>query len=181
MLFRSTANIDTFVNNVGRPRGMGGDHGPGGMDHGAPRFATDALAKVLKLSTADLNTQLQSGKTLADIAKAQSVDIADVKAQLLKDFTDKETAEVATGEHTQAEVDAKIADFKTHLDDMVNGVRPAGGPGMGHDGHGRGHGHGDGPMGDGDGDGPMGMGGQNGGPLGGTTQSSNTQNASFSA
>ena len=180
-LAQATANIDTFVNNVGRPRGMGGDHGPGGMDHGAPRFATDALAKVLKLSTADLNTQLQSGKTLADIAKAQNVDIADVKAQLLKDFTDKETAEVATGEHTQAEVDAKIADFKTHLDDMVNGVRPAGGPGMGHDGHGRGHGHGDGPMGDGDGDGPMGMGGQNGGPLGGTTQSSNTQNASFSA
>ena len=96
---------------------------------------------------------------------------------MLKDFTDKETAEVAAGEHTQAEVDAKIADFKTRLDDMVNGVRPAGGPGMGGKGMRGGHGHGDGPMGDMDGDGPMGM----GGPLGGTTQSGSTQNAGFSA
>jgi len=171
-LAQATANIDTFVNNVGRPggKGMGGDHGPRG---GAPKFATDALAKVLKLTTTELNTQLQSGKTLADIAKTQNVDIADVKAQLLKDFTDKENAEVATGEHTQAEVDAKIADFKTRLDDIVNGVRPAGGPGMGGKGMRGGHGHGD--M---DGDGPMGM---NGGPLGGTTQTGSTQNASFSA
>ena len=115
----------------------------------APRFATDALAKVLKLSTTELNTQLQSGKTLADIAKAQNVDIADVKAQLLKDFTEKEQAEVASGKHTQAEVDAKIAEFKTRLDDIVNGVRPAGGPGMGgKGGHGPGGRHGHGPMGD---------------------------------
>ena len=173
-LAEATANIDTFVNNVGRPggKGMGGP----GMGHGAPKFATDALAKVLKLTTTELNTQLQSGKTLADIAKTQSVDIADVKAQLLKDYTEKETAEVATGEHTQAEVDAKIADFKTRLDDIVNGVRPVGGPGMGGKGmHGH-HGHGD--M---DGDGPMGMNGSNGGPLGGSTPTGSTQNASFSA
>ena len=169
-LAEATANIDTFVNNVGRPggKGMGGP----GMGHGAPKFATDALAKVLKLTTTELNTQLQSGKTLADIAKTQSVDIADIKAQLLKDYTEKETAEVATGEHTQAEVDAKIADFKTRLDDIVNGVRPVGGPGMGGKGmHGH-HGHGD--M---DGDGPMGTNGTNGG----TTPTGSTQNASFSA
>ena len=122
------ANLDTMVNNAGGMRGpgMGGGH----MGGAAP-FATDGLAKVLGLTTTELNTQLQSGKSLADIAKAQNVDIADVKAQLLKDFSDKENAEVKTGEHTQAEVDAKIADFKTRLDDMVNGVRPAGGPGMG--------------------------------------------------
>ena len=135
-----TANIDTFVNAVRPGKGMGG--------HGAPKFATEGLAGVLKLTVAEMNTQLQSGKTLADIAKAQNVDIADVKAQLLKDYTEKEQAEVTSGEHTQAEVDAKIADFKTRLDDIVNGVRPAGGPGMGgRGGHGPGHGgrghHGD--------------------------------------
>ncbi len=129
-----TADIDTFVNAVRPGKGMGG--------HGAPKFATEGLAGVLKLTVADLNTQLQSGKTLADIAKAQNVDIADVKAQLLKDFTEKEQAEVASGEHTQAEVDAKIAEFKTRLDDIVNGVRPAGGPGMGGKGGRGGHGHG---------------------------------------
>ncbi len=137
--------VTEMINRPGLPQG-GGRDGKGMGGHGAPGFATDALAKVLKLTVADLNTQLQSGKTLADIAKAQNVDIADVKAQLLKDFTEKEQAEVASGEHTQAEVDAKIAEFKTRLDDMVNGVRPAGGPGMGgrggHGPGGRGH-HGD--------------------------------------
>ena len=134
--------------------GKGGDHGPRG---GAP-FATEDLAKVLGLSLADLNTQLQSGKTLADIAKAQDVSIDKVKDQLVADFTAREQAEVTSGEHTQAEVDAKIAEFKTRLDDMVNGVRPAGGPGMGGKGgdHGPGMGghggrHGHGPMGDNDG------------------------------
>lgn len=134
-----TANIDTFVTNVRPGKGMGGK----GMGrHGAPKFATEGLAGVLKLTVAEMNTQLQSGKTLADIAKAQNVDIAAVKAQLLKDYTEKEQAEVASGEHTQAEVDAKIARFATRLDDIVNGVRPAGGPGMGGKGGRGGHGHG---------------------------------------
>jgi hypothetical protein len=134
-----TARIDTFVNNIRPGKGMGGK----GMGrHGAPKFATEGLAGVLKLTVAEMNTQLKSGKTLADIAKAQNVDIADVKTQLLKDFNDKEQAEVASGEHTQAEVDAKVAEFKTRLDDIVNGVRPAGGPGMGGKDGKRGQGHG---------------------------------------
>lgn len=117
-----------------------GDHAPRG-----PRAAveSDAVAKVLGLTTAELQTQLQSGKSLADIAKTQNVDIAKVKQAIVLDFTARETAEVASGEHTQAEVDQKIADLKTRLDDMVNGVRPAGGPGMGGDmGHGPRGGHG---------------------------------------
>ena len=142
---------------------MGGRDGMGGRGKGgAPRFATDALAKVLGLSTTELNTQLQSGKSLADIAKAQNVDVQKVKDQLLADFTAKEQAEVASGEHTQAEVDAKVAEFKTRLDDMVNGVRPAAGPGMGGDHgpmggrEGKGGRHGHGPMGGDFGRGPAG-------------------------
>ena len=134
--------VTEMINRPGLPQG-GGRDGKGMGRHGAPRFATEGLAGVLKLTVAEMNTQLQSGKTLADIAKAQNVDIADVKTQLLKDFNDKEQAEVASGEHTQAEVDAKVAEFKTRLDDIVNGVRPAGGPGRDGHGHGgRGH-HGD--------------------------------------
>ena len=162
-----TANVDNMVNNAGGMRGPG----MGGMRDGkggAP-FATDALAKVLGLTTTELQTQLQSGKSLADIAKTQKVDIADVKKQLIADFTEKENAEVKTGEHTQAEVDQKIKDFTANVDNMVNNVRPAGGPGMGgmrgHGGHGP---HGDGPMG-----------AMNGAQSGSTGAS--TQGASFSA
>jgi hypothetical protein len=123
----------------------GADHAPRG-----PRAAveSDAVAKVLGLTAAELRTELQSGKSLADVAKAKGVDTEKVKAAILEDFTAREQAEVASGEHTQAEVDQKIADFKTRLDDIVNGVRPAGMPGDdGHDDdhgprgeHGRGHG-----------------------------------------
>ncbi len=137
-----SSRIDTMLSTAGLPMGKGGHGGKEGRGgHGPARFATEALAKTLKLTAAELQTELQSGKSLAAIASAQNVDIADVKATLTSDFTAHLDEEVTSGEHTQAEADAKLAEFKTRLDDMVNGVRPAGGPGIGgkHGGHGRGH------------------------------------------
>ena len=138
--------ITSMVNAPGLPmHGGKGDHGPKGGKGGA-KFATASLATTLKLTEAELQTQLKSGKTLKQIADAQNVDIANVKATLTSDFKAHLDEEVKSGEHTQAEADAKLAEFKTRLDDMVNGVRPAGGPeghGRGHGG--RGHGHGDMP------------------------------------
>ena len=134
------SRIDQTLAQAGLPQrgGHGGPEGRGG--HGPARFATDALAKVLNLSATELQTQLQSGKSLADIAKTQNVDIADVKAQLVTDFKAHLADEVKSGEHTQDEADAKLAEFKTRLDDMVNGVhleRGIEGRG-GHDHHGHG-------------------------------------------
>ncbi|MFM8553790.1 MAG: hypothetical protein ACKOBO_04145 [Acidimicrobiales bacterium] len=112
-------------------------------------ISRENLAKVLGLTVTELDTQVRSGKSLADIAKAQNVDIQKVKDVLVADFTALLDAEVKAGEHTQAEADAKLVLFKGRLDDMVNGVRPAGGPGMGgKGGHGPGGRHGHGPMGD---------------------------------
>jgi len=149
-----TSRIDTMLTTAGLPaRGPQGKGGPGEMRGGPGRFMTDALAKVLKVTTEELHTQLGSGKSLADVAKAQNVSIADVKTVLTSDFSAHLAEEVTSGEHTQAEADAKLAEFKTNLDTMVNRVGPAGGmhgEGRGPGGH-RGHG----PM---DGDGPMGQG-----------------------
>ena len=138
--------VTEMVNKTGLPQrgGKGGHGGRGG--HGPAKFATANLATVLKLTEAELQTELQSGKTLKQIADAKNVDIDDVKTVLTSDFKAHLDEEVASGEHTQAEADAKLAEFKTRLDDMVNGVRPAGGPegrGGRHGGH-----HGHGPMGD---------------------------------
>jgi DNA-binding CsgD family transcriptional regulator len=138
-----TTRLDDMVNRVGLPQ-RGERGGKGG--HGPAKFVTANLATVLKLTETELHTQLQSGKSLAQIAQAQNVDIADVKAVLTSDFKAHLDEEVASGEHTQAEADAKLADFTTRLDDMVNGVRPAGGP-DGRGGHGGGR-RGHGPMGD---------------------------------
>jgi len=126
------ANIDDIVNGV-RPAGMPGKGGMKGGPRGGAPIASDAVAKALGLTATELQTQLQSGKSLADIAKAQSVDIAKVKDAIVADITAHFADEVKSGEHTQAEVDQKLADLKTHLDDIVNGVRPAGMPGKGGD------------------------------------------------
>jgi len=149
-----STRVTTMVNAPGLPmHGGKGGHGPGGKGgHGPQKFATAQLATTLKLTEAELQTQLKSGKTIKQIADAQNVDIADVKTTLTAYFKAHLDEEVASGEHTQAEADAKLAEFKTRLDDMVNGVRPVGGKGghgpEGKGGHGgRGHGgrHGDMP------------------------------------
>ena len=109
-------------------------------------------AKVLGMTEAELKTELEAGKSIADVAKAKNIDLDTVIAKLTAAFKAHLDEEVASGEPTQAEADAKLAEFKTRLDDMVNGVRPVGGKGghgpEGKGGHGgRGHGgrHGDMP------------------------------------
>jgi hypothetical protein len=140
-----SAKIDTMLTTAGGPQ-MGG-HGDKGA-HGGPRAVdTAALAKVLNLTEAELQTQSQT-KSLADIAKAQKVDIADVKAVILSGFKAHLAEEVKSGEHTQAEADQKLTEFTANLDNMVNNVRPAGGKG-GRGGHG--------PHGDHEGRGPLGQ------------------------
>ena len=141
-LAEKTARIDTMLTTAGLP--ARGPHGGGGKG-GPGKFMTATLATTLKLTQEELKTQLHSGKSLADVAKTQSVDIADVKAVLTSDFTAHLAEEVTSGKHTQAEADAKLAQFKTNLDTMVNRVGPAGGM----KGEGRGPRGGHGPMGHG--------------------------------
>lgn len=142
-----SAKIDTMLTTAGLPQGRGGHGGPGmggKGGHGPSAADKAALAKVLKITEAELETQSQT-KSLADIAKAQNVDIADVKAAILSGFKAHLAEEVKSGEHTQAEADQKLTEFTANLDNMVNNVRPAGGKG-GRGGHGHGP-HGDAPMG----------------------------------
>lgn len=111
--------------------------GRGPMGGGAK---SEALAKVLKLTATELQTQLKSGKSLADIAKTQNVAITAVTAVLIADFKTHLDAKVASGKHTQAEATAKLTEFTARVTDMVNGVRPTGGPMGGKHGGGRQHG-----------------------------------------
>ena len=144
-LAEATSRIDTMLTTAGLP--ARGPHGKGGHEgKGGPgKFMTATLATTLKLTQEELKTQLHSGKSLADVAKTQSVDIADVKTVLTSDFTAHLAEEVTSGKHTQAEADAKLAEVKTDLDTMVNRVGPAGGKKG--EGHGPRGGHG--PMGHG--------------------------------
>ena len=135
--------VTEMVNKTGLPM-KGGKGGPGGGDHrgkgGHIRAASEDLAGVLNLSVEELRTQLQSGKSLAAIAEAQNVEISTVKDVLTSEFKAHLDEEVAAGKHTQAEADAKLEQFTSRLDDMVNRVRPEGGMRdggrHGHSGHG---------------------------------------------
>jgi len=142
--------VTDMVNNV-RPAGGPEGRGHGGPGKGAPKL--EAAAKVLGITAEELKAELAT-KSLADIAKAKGVDIAKVTDALVAEFKAHLDEEVASGEHTQAEADAKLAEFTARVADMVNNVRPAGGPEgrgpRGHGGPGMGRGMGHGPESDGD-------------------------------
>jgi hypothetical protein len=93
----------------------------------------------LKLTEAELKTQLDSGKSLAEVAKAQSVNVSAVIEVIVADVKAHIAEEVASGELTQAQADAKLAEVTARATDMVNGVRPVG---MGKGKHGDKGGHG---------------------------------------
>ena len=140
-----TVRATDMVNGV-RPAGMGeGKHG--GMGHGGHAKSLANVATVLKLTEAELKAQLDSGKSLADVAKAQNVNVTAVIEVIVADVKAHIAEEVASGELTQAQADAKLAEVTTKVTEMVNSVRPAGmgegkHGGMGHGGKGGRGGHG---------------------------------------
>ena len=80
--------------------GMGGE-GKGGPGMGRGRGAgLEAAATALGITADELRTELQGGKSIADVATAKGVNVETV-------------------------IDALVAEAKTRITDMVNGVRPA--------------------------------------------------------
>jgi hypothetical protein len=114
--------------------------GPGGDHRGGHGDDLAAAATYLGVTPAGLLTQLQSGKTLAQIAGATSgKTVAGLIAALVTAEKAELAAAVTAGEITQAQADQMAATLTAHATAEVNGTRPAGGPG-GHDGHGGGPG-----------------------------------------
>ena len=91
----------------------------------------DELATYLGLKPADLRTQLRSGKSLADIAKAQGKTVADLKTAITDAATKRLDAAVTAGKLTKDQETKILAGLAKHLDDFVNGVHKAGGFGGG--------------------------------------------------
>jgi polyhydroxyalkanoate synthesis regulator phasin len=107
--------------------------------HGGHGDDLDAAATYLGTTTSDLLTQLQAGKTLAQIAGSKTPGlIAALVAHEQQEIADA----VKAGGLTQAQADQVAPTLTQRFTDLVNGVRPAGGPGFG-PGHGPRGGHGD--------------------------------------
>lgn len=122
------AQLDAVVTALGDAGPIGGGHGgPGGR--GAH---LDVVATTLGLTEAEVRDAISNGQTLAQLAEANGstgqalidVLVAEVKAHL--------DEEVAAGEHTQEEADAKLAEATTRITEFVNNTDTAGpmaGPG----------------------------------------------------
>ncbi len=115
--------------------GPGGRHGGlrGGPGGGPVSF--DAAASYIGITTAELRTQLSSGKTLAAIATANGKTADGLKAALTAAATKDLDAAVSAGKLTQAQETKILADLPTRLDHEINEAHtggpggPGGGPG----------------------------------------------------
>jgi len=95
------------------------DGGPHWFMHGL-----DAAATYLGLTEAQLRTQLENGKSLAQVAKAQGKSVDGLKDALVKDAKTKLDAAVKAGRLSSAEEKRILSEIQEHVDDLVNGTPP---------------------------------------------------------
>ena len=98
-----------------------------GERHG-PGDELDAAASYLGTTAASLMTQLQSGKTLAQVATTSGKSTTGLVAALVAAEKTEIAAAVTAGKLTQAQADQITPTLTQRFTDLVNGVHPAGGP-----------------------------------------------------
>jgi len=111
---------------------MGGRGAPGGHFGWMGMAETrDAAAKALGLTPEKLRTALQSGKSLADVAKEQKVSVDSLVKAMVTATEGRLATAVKNGILTQAKADKMKSTLTERITHRVNGVRPDGGPGHG--------------------------------------------------
>jgi len=113
-----------FPGKPGLGPGPGDKFGFGRMHAGGGKL--DAAAKAIGITEAQLQTELQNGKTLAQIATEHGKTADDVVNALVADAQTKLNAAVKAGKLTQDQADAMLKDLKSHITDLVNGTMPEG-------------------------------------------------------
>ena len=136
------ANAQTTTTTVAVVTGSVLNHG-GGRTHGL----VAATVSVTGLTETDVRTALQSGQTLTQIAEANGKTEAAVIAAARTALTDRLSQSVTDGKLTQAEADAKLADFDATAPEQMNSTTLGQRGGRGDGGRGDGLGRGDGVRG----------------------------------
>jgi polyhydroxyalkanoate synthesis regulator phasin len=102
-----------------------GGPGPGfGFHHQGVFGGLDAAATYLGLTDAQLRTQLESGKSLANVAKAQGKSVDGLVQALVDAAKKKLDAAVKAGRLTQAQATSILADLRSRVTNLVNGTEP---------------------------------------------------------
>jgi ribosomal protein S20 len=101
----------TKLVNEGKPKG---EHGP----------KLDAAAKALNLSADDLRSKLKDGKTLAQVAKDQGVDVQKVIDAMVADATAHIDQQVKDGKLTADQATQRKSGLKDRITKLVNDGPP---------------------------------------------------------
>lgn len=128
------AQADKVAETLASKMPAGGGHGGPGGRGGFGGLSTAATA--IGITEDELKTELQAGKSIAAVAKANGVSEQTVIDALIAEAKTHFADEVASGEHTQAEVDQILADLATRVKTMVEteGLPQRGGHGPDGDG-----------------------------------------------
>jgi hypothetical protein len=128
ILSRIQSNLDRFVNRSGKT----GSPGFGGGRHGG-LLSRDAfqsgVASYLGLTVSQLRTKVESGDSLATIAKAQGKTVDGLKDAIVQ-LTKKQLDDaVAANKLTQSEASQILSNIQSGLDEIVNRSLKDGPPG----------------------------------------------------
>ncbi len=112
-----------------------GGPGPRGFSHHGGPFALDAAASYLGLTEAELRSELEDGKSLAQVARDRDKSVDGLGDAMVAEAKQHLDADVEAGRLTQAQADSMLADLRERITDLVNGRFPGrmGAPPMGFD------------------------------------------------
>jgi uncharacterized protein YidB (DUF937 family) len=86
--------------------------------------SVDTVANALHISTAELKTDLQSGKSIADIAKSKGINVNSVINTLVADASSKVDQAVAAGKLTTQQANTIKSHLQTAITNLVNNNLP---------------------------------------------------------
>jgi hypothetical protein len=99
-----------------QPAGRGGPGGRGGAEFGR----LDAAAKILGVTPEALRTELQGGKSLADVAGEKNIPKDTLINGLVADAETRLADRVKSGDITQAQADQRKADLRARVTTLVD-------------------------------------------------------------
>src|SRR5207248_4455645 len=107
-----------------------GPGGPGFRHFGlhGPRFLFGGAASYLGLSRDQLRAQLQSGKSLAQIAQARGKSVTGLEQAITADLKAKLDRAVSSGRLTKAEEQQRLSRLSQVVPQIVNHTPPPGPP-----------------------------------------------------
>lgn len=103
--------------------GRGGKHGPVARERGH-WVELKAIADVLNMSQQDLIAELRAGKTVADVAQEQGVDLAQIVDALVAPQEQRLQRAVESGRLTQEQADALLALKRIQIEDRLSQLFP---------------------------------------------------------